>query len=195
MIKLCGIDPGFASIGHCLVELKDDGTPTVLKLGLIETEKSSKKQNVLASNDNFRRAREISKALREVFKTYQPVAVCTEAMSFPRSSSVAAKVAMTWGVLADICEDQGYPMLMATPKEVKKAVGVAAGTSKEAVWEALHARFGTGLADMLDEAGIPKSKREHPYDSLGSVLSCLNAEATRLLLAASRSGAADGQGH
>ena len=179
---LMGIDPGFASMGFALVEL-DGGiygsTPiSVVSMGVIRTEKSDKKQNVLASNDNFRRARELSRELRKIPR---PDVICAESMSYPRNSSAAAKVSMAWGIIADYCEASGTPMLMATPKELKRAVCGNAGASKEEVQAALKTRYGSTLEDLLHKAGIPAGQWEHPFDALAAVTACLESETLRLL--------------
>lgn len=183
-ILACGIDPGFSSLGWSLVELSTGdhvvATASLVSLGLIRTEKSTAKQNVLASNDNFRRAREIAVALRKLFEV-RPAVVCCESMSFPRNASAAAKVAMTWGVLADLCESQGIPMLMATPKELKRSVCGNASASKEEVQAALRLRFGTRPDELLKEAKIPASSQEHPMDALAAVCCCAESEVVRLL--------------
>lgn len=180
-VLVLGIDPGFANVGWALVEL--DGAAakeTVVGMGLIETEKSSAKQNVLASNDNFRRAREISRALRQV-TSVRPHVLCAESMSFPRNASSAAKTAMTWGVVADFCEVEEIPLLMASPKELKRAVCADASASKEKIQEALRERFGARPVELLKAAGVPPSSQEHPYDALAAVVACLHSETLSLL--------------
>jgi Holliday junction resolvasome RuvABC endonuclease subunit len=190
-IKVLGIDPGFASTGWVLVELRPGSIVDVTKVGVVRTEKATKKQNVLASNDNFKRAREISRAIRSLIFEPTPVdapvpyrlsvtALCAESMSFPRNASTAAKMAMCWGVVADICEDEGLPLLMATPKEIKKAVN-ATDSSKEAVQLALDSRFGSKLKELNDAAHIPAGFREHVYDALAAVIACLDGELIRLM--------------
>lgn len=186
-VLVLGLDPGFANVGWALVEL-DGGihgsTPElIVAMGLIETEKSSAKQNVLASNDNYRRAREIARAVRGLKP--RPQVICAESMSFPRSSSAAAKVAMTWGVIADFCEAENIAMLMASPKELKKAVCNDASASKTEIQIALRARFGSRPEELLKEAKIPPSSQEHPYDALAAVIACVDSEMIRLLRKAS----------
>lgn len=178
-ILVLGIDPGFANTGWAQLELGGSTTPEkLLAMGLIETEKSSKKQKVLSSDDNYRRAREIAKALR---KLPRPTVICAESMSFPRNSSAAAKVAMTWGVIADFCEVEDIPMLMTSPKELKRAVCSDATASKEDVQKALRLRFADLPIGLLKEAGIPPSSQEHPYDALAAAVACLDSETLRLL--------------
>ena len=185
-IYLLGVDPGFANIGWALVKLEDDldSKPILVDMGLVSTEKSSKKQKVLASDDNFRRAREISKHLsRLIFAPDKKLiaGICAESMSFPRNASAAGKVAMAWGVLADVCETRRICMLMASPKQVKKTVCGIGTASKEEVQTALQKQFGSKPEELLATHKIPNSSKEHPYDALASVLSCLDSEMITLI--------------
>lgn len=178
-LLVLGVDPGFAMLGFALTSLdKAAVVPHIVEMSLVQTEKSTAKQNVLASNDNFRRAREIAKALRRI---RQPDVVCVESMSFPRSASVAAKMAMSWGVLADYCESLQIPLLMATPKELKRAVTGVATATKEQVQESLTLYFDRDLTKVPGMEDVPPSKREHPFDALAAVVACLNGEVLRLL--------------
>jgi Holliday junction resolvasome RuvABC endonuclease subunit len=177
-IRCLGCDPGFASCGVALLELGGDTSEALVYLGVIRTEKSTAKQNILASNDNFRRAREIARELR---KLPLPDVVCCESMSFPRNASTAAKMALTWGILADYCEQTGVPLLMSTPKELKRSVCGDASASKEDVQAAMRKRFGTVPADLLRASKIPAGQWEHPFDALASICCCLEHESVRLL--------------
>jgi len=186
-VLILGLDPGFANVGWALVELNGGvsgtATETLVGMGLIETEKSAAKQNVLASNDNYRRAREISRAIRLL--TPRAQVICAESMSFPRNASAAAKVAMTWGVVADYCEAESITMLMASPKELKRAVCSDASASKTQIQEALRVRFGVRPGELLKSAGVPPSSQEHPYDALAAIVACLHSETLSLLRRAS----------
>lgn len=181
-MNIIGIDPGFANIGWSAIQLYGDGSVSLSEVGLIKTSKSDKKKKVLAANDNYRRAREIALGIKGLITKFDPTAICSEAMSFPRNASAAAKVAMTWGVIAAIAEELGVPVLMASPKEVKLAVG-AQDSSKEAVQNALRAKT-PNLDKLLQEAGVPPSLHEHPCDSLASIYACLRSEEIRLLMMA-----------
>jgi len=180
-VTLLGLDPGFASIGWAVVE-ESGSRPVIKAMGVIRTEKSDKKQKVLASDDNFRRARELAREIRALVSTYRVDVLCAESMSFPRNSSTAAKMAMAWGVIADICEQGGQPMLMATPKGIKKAVCHGDGSaSKEDVQTAMKITFGDAPARFMNEAKIPQGQWEHPFDALAAVVACRDSETIRLL--------------
>jgi crossover junction endodeoxyribonuclease RuvC len=173
-----GLDPGFSCVGFALVRLDGDELhPT--EMGVIRTEKASKKQNVFASEDNLRRAREITAVLNKILRAHPVQAMCAETMSFPRSSSVAAKMAMCWGVVAAFSELMNIPLVQATPKALKKSVTGRADASKEDIIEVLRKRYGEEVEGLVD--GVPPSLREHPYDALGAVVACRDSELLRLL--------------
>jgi crossover junction endodeoxyribonuclease RuvC len=181
MVSVLGIDPGFASIGYARV-LFDGERLEVERMGVFRTEKSSNKRKVFASDDNMRRAREIHTFLCDLLREgpHGPVrAVCAETMSFPRSSSVAAKMAMCWGVLAGLSQQFDVPILQASPMELKNKVAGSKKASKEEVQAALEKRFGKSKLQKLC-ADVPASFFEHPYDALGAVVACSDSEVIRL---------------
>lgn len=180
MTRLLGIDPGFASIGWAVVESTDDGsTLDVISAGVVRSKKAKPKQRVLAADDNFRRAREIGRALGRIMLEHRVDAVCAEAMSFPRSSSVAAKMAMCWGVLAQLCETLGLPLVQTSPQKLKRAVTGNASASKDDVAAALYIRLPNALGALV---GIPASIHEHAMDAFGAIIACLDSDVVRAVV-------------
>jgi crossover junction endodeoxyribonuclease RuvC len=174
------IDPGFASFGIALIQLAPVGVPaedTVVLMDVIRTKKSSKKTSVLASDDNYRRAKEIATRLRSLINTWNVVAICGESMSFPRSSSAAAKVALAWGVVADIAVQHQLPLVQASPQRIKAAVCGKANASKDEVADFLS-RLYSEMSGMLQD--IPRSEMEHPIDALASFVACREGEVLRM---------------
>lgn len=171
-IKILGLDPGFASVGWAVVEL-DGNVERLIGLGVLRTKKSARKQNVLAAADNFRRARELGRELGRLVHEHRIDVVCAEAMSFPRSSSVAAKMAMCWGVLAQLCEALALPLVQASPKDIKRAVSGSAAASKDDVQAALSLRFPDAVGLV---AGLPSGLHEHAFDAGGAVVACLSSD-------------------
>lgn len=180
-VRLLGIDPGFASIGFAVVRLYPD-REEIESLTVFTTEKAEKKRKVLASDDNFRRARSIAEALGGFLGAPQVEAICAESMSFPRSSSVAAKMAMCWGVLAAFAFNRGIPVLQATPKEIKKKLCGNGSASKDDIEAALVARHGRSTIEEALVKGFVtrKGDREHPLDALAAVVACLDSEVVRM---------------
>lgn len=181
-VPILGVDPGFASIGYTVATLNREGPETPILMGVFRTDKSNAKKNVLASDDNVRRAREISEFLRGLLRN-QPYgqirAICAETMSFPRSASVAAKMAMCWGVLAALSEEYDIPVLQATPQDLKKHVTGVKTASKEDIQRALDKEFGVKVLKGLTSE-VTGSLLEHPYDALGAIVACRDSEVLRL---------------
>lgn len=171
---LLGVDPGFASIGLAALDLETD---RVVRFGVFRTAKDDRKGRTLAVEDNVRRAREIAVALASIVDELDPIAIAAEAMSFPRSSSVAAKLALTWGVLVAMAEHHGLAIVQASPQEVKRGTCGRKDASKEDVAAELRRRWPE--LDVLEDA-IPKSQREHPYDALAAAAVATTSDVVRL---------------
>jgi Holliday junction resolvasome RuvABC endonuclease subunit len=187
-----GIDPGLSALGYAVVDLSGD---RVVDLGVVRTQKSDKKRRVLASDDNLRRAREVDAALLGVLLARDGdrllpcghpfgtnfAAICVESMSFPRNASAAAKVALSWGILAGLAGRFELPIVQASPQEIKKKLCGKKDASKDDVEAALKSAYGLdgsgrrGTAiGML--AGVPKSLHEHAWDALSAVAGCRDSD-------------------
>jgi Holliday junction resolvasome RuvABC endonuclease subunit len=175
--SLVGLDPGFANLGYAVVELVPH--PHVVRFGVFQTEATAKKRKVLAVEDNVRRAILIARCLRDL-ATCAPrtVALCAEAMSFPRSSSVAAKVALTWGAIASLSEAANIPILQASPQQVKHGVCGVKSATKEEVQGAVF-RLYPEIAPL--RAGIARGAWEHPHDALACVHLMLQSDVVKML--------------
>jgi Holliday junction resolvasome RuvABC endonuclease subunit len=182
LIPILGIDPGFANCGYAVVLLGADGTLRPTSMGVFNTDKSTAKRNVLASDDNVRRSREIYRFMRDLLRDgpHGVVrAICAETMSFPRNASTSAKMALCWGVVAALSEEFDIPVLQATPQGLKLAVAGNRSASKEDIKKALEKKFGKQVLTELCEE-TTASKQEHPFDALGAVVACGDSEVLRL---------------
>jgi Holliday junction resolvasome RuvABC endonuclease subunit len=176
-VYILGCDPGFASFGYCIMQLLPD-TERIISVNVIRTKKSNKKQKVLVADDNFRRARAIAAVLREVVVGFQPKAIAAEAFSPPRNASNAAKVALSWGILADIVEDFQLPMVQASPQRIKKQLTDKTSATKEEVQEVLQSRY-PGQFDPFTNS-TPRGQWEHGFDAAASVVAGLNEDVLRM---------------
>jgi crossover junction endodeoxyribonuclease RuvC len=173
---ILGIDPGFANMGLALVRLDPIGE-TVLGLAVMKTEKDDAKRSTRAADDNVRRAREIGAELLKIADTYEVVMIAAECMSFPRSASVAAKMAMAWGVLAMLAEYRGIAIAQASPQRIKRVLCGSAKASKDEVESALLVRYGNHIEDLYHGN---EGRREHVFDALGAVVATLDSEVVRV---------------
>jgi crossover junction endodeoxyribonuclease RuvC len=175
-VRLLGIDPGLANFGYAVVECVSRNDRKLLNLGLITTAKSDKKKAVRSSDDNTRRAREIFDPISQIVTLHGIKVICAEAMSFPRSSSAAHKLGISWGLVVALSCHHSLPIVQASPQDIKNRLCANKKASKEDVQLALHQLYG---ADA-DPDQFTKTKREHPFDALGAVEACLDSEVVRL---------------
>lgn len=181
MIRIIGIDPGFASTGWAIAEFTS-GRPRVLEVGVVRTQKAQAKLRTLAADDNFRRAREVSEALARLCRTHGARLVCAEAMSPMRNASSAAKVAMCWGVVAATCELLEIPLAQVSPQRLKKTLlGRVQGTDPELQAE-LERRY-PELVQLMTSIRA-KTQRQHAYDAVGAIEACREGEVFRALQSA-----------
>lgn len=168
-----GVDPGFAALGLAAVDVSPDGEHLV-DCWVVTTEPSTRKQAVRDSEDNARRAREITRALQTALDVHRPTVVAAETMSWPRNASSAAKVALAWGALCALLERGGLPLVQASPQDVKRAVCGVKNASKDDVALAVEARF--------PEVTWPTKAtlQEHAADAIAVVVACLDSELVRL---------------
>jgi len=181
-----GLDTGFSNIGFTFARL--DGPQakdlTILEIGYFDTEKASgKNKGIRSADDNFERARTIARVLFSHASKWKPRVITFESMSFVRSAPTMAKIGMCFGVVAALVEQLDVPVMAAMPTEIKKALTGGRDASKADVQQALDVLFGDFPKRYLDSVHLAKSKREHPYDSLGSIIACWDTEIMRLMRA------------
>jgi len=168
-----GFDPGFASFGWALADLMSDGSLCLVGLGVIRTQKDNAKREVFAAGDNFNRAKEIASVLNRKVEESAPRVFCAESMSFPRSASVAAKMAMSWGLIAMLAEQHKIALVATSPQRIKQRVAGAKDASKLDVQDALTKLFPTLPLHLQP---FPKGKHEHACDALASIVAGVESD-------------------
>lgn len=176
-VYVIGCDPGFASFGYAVAELHIDGE-TFVEVNVIRTKKDTKKNKVLASEDNFRRCRAIYAALHSVIEKYRPICLTAETMSYPRNAANAAKMMMAWGVISSLAEQHQLAVAQASPVKIKQAVAGDPKASKEDVMNALRREY-VGEFFPFQEA-LPKGQWEHGFDAAGTIVTCLDSDVLKL---------------
>lgn len=167
-----GVDPGFASLGLAWVRLLPHAE-IVERLAVVTTAPSARKRQVLATDDNVHRLRELWETLRAALSPrVGVVACCVEAQSWPRNAGAAVKVAMVWGLLVAATEEANVPLMQVSPMEIKRAVTGDRKASKDDVQNALDLRY--------PEMPPWPAHREHCADALGAVVACLGADVIRM---------------
>jgi Holliday junction resolvasome RuvABC endonuclease subunit len=160
---LVGLDIGFAHLGIVKAELMPQSIK-ILDAKVILTEKSDKKREVKAADDNIRRTAELASELYS-WLDEEVVAICAESQSWPRNSSACSKLGMSWGVVTTLSVLEDIPIIQSSPQEIKLAV---AGTKSASKLQVIEQRF-------------PKMKwptrsahKEHVADATAAIISCLN---------------------
>lgn len=179
-VMVLGLDTGFSNIGWTVGRMRPGSSMCfdIVDMGHIETKKTSRKKNVRQADDIVERGRKIAQHLEGIFEKHQPKVVCAESISWVRSSPTMCKIGICFGVLATLSAVRDLPFLQATPNEIKMAVSGKKSASKEAVQDLLDTMFGQVPAMFL--GNLPKSKREHPYDSLGAIVACWESDPMRM---------------
>jgi crossover junction endodeoxyribonuclease RuvC len=173
-----GVDPGFASCGYAEVLLEKD-TETVLRMGVIRTQRSGKKRRVLETEDMVRRGRELSSVLGMLVQ--DSAVVAAESLSYPPSASSSAKLAMCWGVIVAHSQLAKVPILQASPQAIKKHVCDAGNATKDEVRRALQQRFGKHKLELAIDSDLPLGQYEHAYDALAAAVCCLDSDTVRMV--------------
>lgn len=145
----------------------------VVASGVVTTEKSSKKRNVLAADDNLRRAKEVAAVLTGLVDLWKIKAICAESMSFPRNASAAAKMAMTWGVVATLSSMKSIPVVQASPQEIKANLCGRRDASKEDI-QGKVIEVHEELPGFLQD--IAPSNRNHAYDAAAAYMASASCE-------------------
>ena len=104
-MRILGIDPGLANMGWCIASYTQEAGLSVQLMGCIETKKDQRK--VLTSVDNTKRTQSVFEQLLGLMwaeEEGQPVllvdAIAAEEVSYPRNSSSAAKMSLSWAAAA-----------------------------------------------------------------------------------------------
>ena len=184
-ITVMGLDTGFSHVGWTIANMAKAPTAgeglTIVAMGHLGTQKSDKKKGVRAADDNFERARTIARRLHSVCEAHKPQIVCSEAISHVRSNSVMLKIGMCFGVVTMLVSSRDIPFLQATPMDIKKAVADNKQASKEEIQHTLDMMFDGVPHELV--GSLAKSKREHPYDSLGAIVACWESDPMRAMRA------------
>lgn len=166
-----GCDPGLKNFGYVVIDLE---SLVHAEVGVFVTEKSRNK--VLVAEDNMRRAQELAEYFRDICEEYQPVAICTEGMSFPQNSGAATKIALSWGVVAAVAEANHLPIVQTSPQALKKKLCGRRNATKKDVEDAVMMIWPwTAVSDFQ-----PKGLREHVVDAYASVICAADSEIMKM---------------
>lgn len=177
-----GIDPGFANLGWCHAEY-DGKTLVVRDMGTVTTNKSTKK--IPVAWDNIKRTQRLHTHLMALALVPHPSGMvpvdctCAEAMSYPPNAATAAKMSLSWGVIASVTAALKIPLVQPSPRDIKMAVAGSHKASKAMMSQRLHEYY-PEIEALLDP--IPGSRREHPIDALGAIVASLQSDVVKAVL-------------
>jgi crossover junction endodeoxyribonuclease RuvC len=137
-----GIDPGLASTGYGVVELRD-GRLTALGGGVIETSAAVAREQRLA---------DIHAEIEDLLRTHEPDAVALEELYFGQNVRTAFAVGHARGVAMLAAGQRGLPCAGYTPQQVKGAVCGNGRAGKDQVARMVRALLGLAEQPRPDHA-------------------------------------------
>ena len=111
-MRVIGIDPGIEKIGFAILEMAA-GKLRLLDFGCIVTDKKhqfSHRLNCLATD------------LKTILRKWKPMAAGVEEIFFSKNVKTAIKVSHARGVILEILEERGVPVIEFNPSHIKIAV-------------------------------------------------------------------------
>ncbi len=149
-LRILGIDPGLASVGFGLIEVRGPEL-RYLAHGCITTRKEE---------EAGRRLLTIFAAISDLIEEWRPQAAAMESLYFWKNVSSALPVAEAKGVIRLAFARASLPLAEYSPTAIKQAVSGSARSEKEQVQELVRILLG------LDEAPRP----DHAADALAAAI-------------------------
>lgn len=140
-MRVIGIDPGIEKTGFGVVDIAGSRI-TVHDVGCIFTERGmpvSARLHVLATD------------LRQIIRQWKPEVAGIEQIFFSRNVKTAMTVSHARGVIIEVMEEHGVPILEFNPGEIKSAITGDARADKLQMRKMLHCTFGMQIKN--DDAG------------------------------------------
>lgn len=123
-MRILGLDPGTATVGYGLIDIKD-GQAVVVDYGVFST--SPKDGNTA------RRLQIIYQELQALLEKYKPDSAAVEELFFGRNVTSAVRVGQARGVLLLALANAGLPVAEYSPPTIKEAVSGYGQASKQQV--------------------------------------------------------------
>lgn len=186
VIRIVGVDPGFATLGLACVEVSCVGkigaprwvetSSRILEVVAIKTVASGRKEK-RNDEDVRRRLSEIVDTASRFFTEYRPALVAFESAALVRSSTVSQKIGLGWGGVFALVRTAGAAVEVYDPMELKVGCGLKKSASKLEVQKAVEKTW----AVFTDWPRMPKKKTivEHAADAAGVVLTAMQGEQFR----------------
>mgnify|MGYP001012095566 CR=1 FL=1 len=181
-MRILGVDPGFANLGFCVIELSGYRKELLLTK-LVVTEKSKKKAGKL--RDEERRLVDIEQILIEILDSYRPAILVIEepgkclmrrGKAWVTNGATLRTSCLAWGAIHGICRSRKMHCVSVGSQKIKLALCGSKSASKFEVQAAVKAKF-------PKYAGWPSSKKiEHVADAVGAAITGLQDQSVVELL-------------
>lgn len=188
LIRIVGVDPGFATLGLACVEVNCIGkigasrwvetSSRILEVVAIKTEASGRKEK-RNDEDVRRRLSEVVDTSARFFSEYRPALVAFESAPLVRNSGVSQKIGLGWGAVFALVRSSGAAVEVYDPKELKVGCGLKKSASKLEVQNAVAKTW----AAFADWPRMPKKKTilEHGADAAAAILTAMQGEQFRAI--------------
>ena len=170
-ITIAGVDPGFANIGLCLIDLFVSGEFDLICTKLVLTSASKKKVGQI--DDEIRRLSEIEDAIIEFLDEHNPDVLVMEEpgkclmkrkTGWATNPTLLRTSSLMWGAAHAICRARGIYCIKVGSQAIKVKLCEKRSASKAEVEKAVKERF-------PDYDGWPTTKKiEHVCDAVGAVI-------------------------
>lgn len=182
---IMAIDAGFCHSGYAILEAdsKSKFGARVIEIGLVETEKVSRKHAVRVADDNISRCQKLFQELKFIAETRDVKGLVVEIPTGGSKSATATRaMALSAGVMACLAAAVQLPAEWTTPMDGKKALAKKANANKDEMINASLIYF-PELKQLFEKNKICRGKQEHISDSIGAYLSARNGNVVRLVFA------------
>jgi Holliday junction resolvasome RuvABC endonuclease subunit len=170
VIRCMAVDPGLASLGVAVLELRA-GLAFALAATVLRTKKADKKalRDIRVSADDLRRLSAFWRPLHELVREHRPHALAVETYA-PRPGQAGSsgwKAAMVYGLAVGLGLAHGLTIIPLRPDDLKRQFIGRANASKGEVGAAVVGQV-SGLAELLSP--LPAGQHEHVTDAAGHAL-------------------------
>jgi len=153
--RVLGIDPGLAHTGFGIVD-SVNGSLRLVSYGVIETS---------SDEDHSVRLLAIYNRMLAVIDEYRPTEAEMETLYFARNASSALAVAEAKGVISLCLAQQGIPLAMYTPNQIKSAVTGTSSADKDTVEQYVQILLNMKI----------KPEPDHAADALAGAITHINS--------------------
>jgi crossover junction endodeoxyribonuclease RuvC len=141
--RICGIDPGTATVGYGVVDLHGKEKFELIAAGIIETSRQL---------DAGQRLKIIREDLLSLIELYKPDVMVVEAIFFARNAKTVVSVAQARGVILEASAASNVAVAEYTPMQVKLNITGFGRAEKKEVQNRVASLLGHGSIIKPDDA-------------------------------------------